>query len=1505
MVFATASPVEAQVWEEYTATFDGATSIYNGFVGYPTCDPAKGPRELPNTQVNSTTVTIPIKVYFSTPCVAATGTWTITAPTSPFRLRLKSMGWNQTSGYTWQFDAPFKVQSTASIAYNRVDNGEASYGGASMWVVGLQPATGTGDACRADSGTSDPTKKLSFDCNMYRGEETSDANSDTSGGIVVVGAAKTIRKVLIHVTLLPVSTSSATFRHDVWLRYNLTAAPVAKPVDIRVDHLEAVQVTQVYDDLLPEEPIPMIVGKSATVRIFALVPKAAGDLAGVKFKLFAEDKDGKALPGSPRAAAGAVQAVDAVDRNSPAGSVDVNMPKAWLDQEGEIRLWAEVAAPDGVSDPDLTNNVTAKQTIQRIRALPKDQKFRVGYMRLCVELPDEPRRCPSARVGRFAKLMRSVYPAPDDGIRYGRAAVPNRPWRRPITRENYNDLLTAVRTKLLTSNSLLARTDQFGAWLPGIYGTPGGCSDPRWMSAGRSGRVFWLLDRTQMEQPETAANRTLAHEVGHNLGLRHPLTSTCEGVDSNSTLPDDRVGEPGFDPAAGTVISSNRPDLMSYCNANTTGNSWLGPVNYPKALLISGSARRAGTSGTLAPVHTLPTAPEGLPASENATHCVRMWGDSGLLSEFCFRLTFENWEAGDNGAPPDQFEQESFVFLVAPQPGLKRLTLVRKEAPGMELASLSTGSAPPSVQITDPQPGVLANGSLRIGWTGSDPDGRPLTYLVQYSADGGQTWASLDEGVTDSETNFETSDIDGGDQLYIRVIGSAGLDSGIATAGPFSLTQAPRLEVEPAGTELEFGQALVGGSAKRSLVVRNTGSGKATIGPITIDSTRFEAVALPGEIELSAGEEEEIELAFLPLEEGVQSAEIKIEHNIADQPPFVVRLTGKGVTTGTPQIRVTPAAIDFGSVNAGSNQDATLSVKNIGLSKLSVSAVTLAGARFQFLEEVSGFTLDPGADKSIGIRFTPSAGGAVQGSVTITSDDPSNGSVKVNLTGKGSVPSAPAMGVDRTALDFGSVTVSQRSDKTVTISSTGTETLRVSGLTAAGMFSVVSPAVPFSVSPGASVAVTVRFSPTTTGAQTGTLTITSNDAARESLAVNLTGTGIAVSSTYRLNRFEIGRTFAGNDLAPSTIAPVQQTVPSDQRAFPFGWWYNWPDPASGPNINHTVALVTLTQIPTTVVPGTSVQLGASMTGDWDTTGYGVDRDHTISLAGDAGSGQASNVDSPSAIYHHEFKASNTVTAPQADSAAEVSLNLNASLRFGGDHAGAMTVRAVYSTGAPVVGPAISVNPPSLDFGSLTAGQAADKTLTISNTGGALLQVTGLAATGRFSVLSPGVPFSVPTGASVTVTVRFSPAAAGAQTGTLTIASNDAGRPSFPVNLTGTATAVAITYRLNRFEIKRAFAGNDLAPSTIAPVQQTLPADRRGFPFGWKYNWPDPTTGPNINNTSAVVTLTQIPSTVATGGTAQLAASMSGDWDTTGYGVDRDHTIALAGDAGSGQASNVD
>ncbi|HEV8267460.1 MAG TPA: choice-of-anchor D domain-containing protein, partial [Thermoanaerobaculia bacterium] len=103
------------------------------------------------------------------------------------------------------------------------------------------------------------------------------------------------------------------------------------------------------------------------------------------------------------------------------------------------------------------------------------------------------------------------------------------------------------------------------------------------------------------------------------------------------------------------------------------------------------------------------------------------------------------------------------------------------------------------------------------------------------------------------------------------------------------------------------------------------------------------------------------------------------------------------------------------------------------------------------------------------------------------------------------------------------------------------------------------------------------------------------------------------------------------------------------------------------------------------------------------------------------------------------------------------------------------------------GPALSVSPSALDFGNVTPGSSADRSITVTNTGSGALVGTA-SVSGSFAVVSGG-SFNLAGGQSQGVAVRFAPTVAGFASSSVAFSSNGG---SASVNVSGTGSSVPST-----------------------------------------------------------------------------------------------------------------
>jgi hypothetical protein len=129
----------------------------------------------------------------------------------------------------------------------------------------------------------------------------------------------------------------------------------------------------------------------------------------------------------------------------------------------------------------------------------------------------------------------------------------------------------------------------------------------------------------------------------------------------------------------------------------------------------------------------------------------------------------------------------------------------------------------------------------------------------------------------------------------------------------------------------------------------------------------------------------------------------------------------------------------------------------------------------------------------------------------------------------------------------------------------------------------------------------------------------------------------------------------------------------------------------------------------------------------------------------------------------------------------------------------------------------TVTPTALTFGTqVVQSTSASQAVTLSNAGPATLSISGITTSGDFSQTNT-CNGSVVAGSSCAINVSFTPAAAGARTGTLTISDNTSGGSQM-VSLTGTGQAKGTPAGNYSINVIGAFGTFTSAPTVTINVQ---------------------------------------------------------------------------------------
>ncbi len=447
--------------------------------------------------------------------------------------------------------------------------------------------------------------------------------------------------------------------------------------------------------------------------------------------------------------------------------------------------------------------------------------------------------------------------------------------------------------------------------------------------------------------------------------------------------------------------------------------------------------------------------------------------------------------------------------------------------------------------------------------------------------------------------------------------------------------------------------------------------------------------------------------------------------------------TGTGIVTITviaaasPLVSLSQTLVAFGNQTANTTSTATVvTLTNSGTAGLVILGINATGDfGFTTTCPISTPPLGIGASCVINITFSPLTVAALSGSITITSTAPGSPHV-ISLTGTGVGTAIPVLTLASTSVGFPSTVVGTSSGyQTFQLTNSGLATLTFSAITVAGPFSRLTGAgVPLdcgaSLAPSASCQIWLAFNPVFVGSGTGLLSITHN-AAGSPTKVPLLGTGIPLPAP----QIAVITGLAFGDQVLNT--PVTQTL----------------DIANTGTATLNIASITLT--------------GA------DTASFRI-------------AGTCSSIAAGAACTL-------TVTfVPAAVGAKTAQLTIVSNSGVAGATAAPSVTSVVTLSGNGILSPlpVATFNLTAIGFGnSIFGGASSPKPVTLTNTGGAVLNISNIVLGPDFVQMN-NCGGALGSAASCTINVQFSPLGTGPRSGDLQLFSNAAGSPH-KVSLSGT------------------------------------------------------------------------------------------------------------------------
>ncbi len=655
---------------------------------------------------------------------------------------------------------------------------------------------------------------------------------------------------------------------------------------------------------------------------------------------------------------------------------------------------------------------------------------------------------------------------------------------------------------------------------------------------------------------------------------------------------------------------------------------------------------------------------------------------------------------------------------------------------------------------------------------------------------------------------------------------TATLDGTGLTPGAISVTP----------TSENFPSTVIGSSSSpMTVTVQNTGGAPVTLGTPTITESGggsdFALTSSGCGSSLAAGASCTLSVEFTPAQAGAHSGQLQLTGS-APGSPYTVNLTGTGLQPAA--LTLTPSSLTFtGEPMYGTSQPQSLTVKNTGGAPAQLNAPGIQG-NYKISSNGCGATLAAGATCSVAIEFTPMGMGGQSGLFTLPSPSINGGQVTASLNGTGT-----AAALSPPSLSFAAQpTSSTSSAQTITVTNTGGSAAQIGAPTVSDGEFAANSACPASLAAGANCTLSVTFTPTQTGARSGTLSLPYDAGV---LSAALTGTGTAPGpltlspSSLSFPTTAEGATSAAQSVAitnsggspaqlssisvPSPFALAGSTCPAPPAALavnaqctlqisftpPGAMSYTGAASISG-NFSNSSATISLSgqgaMPPALTVYPTSLMFPGTPQGS-------VSMPQTLTLTSTGG--VAVSLGASTITVNFQVTSDNCPASLAPGNSCSVSIlfhpgstgALTGTFSQPGNMAGSPATVQLQGTGLPPG--ALTLSPTSYNFGSIVVGASASETEMVTNTGGSPVALGTPMINGDYSIL-PGsnCGASLGVGQSCNVSVQFRPTATGNRPGQLTVASSD-----------GSISAVATLDGMGVAPGSLSFSPSSLAFGTVA------------------------------------------------------------------------------------------
>ncbi len=585
--------------------------------------------------------------------------------------------------------------------------------------------------------------------------------------------------------------------------------------DLQALDIEVVQAIQG-----PANDVPLVADKATWVRTFGQYSVTGAQVSYLQRLSLAQlhgTRGGVPLPGSPLQPVGG----DGTLYPSPPGrhfeecGSWFRLPSEWT-AAGPVMLRAEFNADHLVNESNFANNSTQVSVTFTSRSP--------------IHLKAYPLRTPYGTLGSYQSryqaafdLAEAMLPTPRLTVEFGGSTIeewnPPLPWDfGPYELSKSDDDSDWVMFKLglraVFSTAIVPGLEFLAGYNVHHVAFFPPFEDRFKNGYGRVGNPKVLISFMGLADAGTGFNEpragpVLAHEMGHNYGRKHVNCGNPTGIDYGYLYDPCKlagaVEYQGWNPFARQVIRGGAAgDLMSYAGRVWTSDyTWKAIYNQLGAGFVAPGAGGAEARGSndpmllgavvgasgIAEIHPAIPLPDAV-SQANANTMVSEAEDQTTWQFAIRRANGTLITAVPAGASEVSDGGSLLVFAVTgEQPEAASVVLEKNNAPGIPQATLLGGGEAPSLALTEPVAGTVANGPLTIRWTADDPEGQPLRFQVRHTHDGGANWTMIADEVRLTEFTVDAAELPGGgaDEARIEVLASDGLRTAVALSDPFTI----------------------------------------------------------------------------------------------------------------------------------------------------------------------------------------------------------------------------------------------------------------------------------------------------------------------------------------------------------------------------------------------------------------------------------------------------------------------------------------------------------------------------------------------------------------------------------------------------------------------------------------------------------------------------------------------------------------------------------------------